>query len=377
MSRMGSISAAGDLSSLFGTSGAESPAASGPMGDGVDAVVDAVVDAASEAPAGEKTEGGEPAEGESDQSDAAEDSSVEAEASEEETGEAEASKEETPAEKKESEIRKINNQFRALSRKEAAISKREAAVAAKDREVTARLEKLQPLESLAKLGDLELLMRVSEMKGTPFKDLLRRAISHAATGEPEAPEETKDETPETDPAVLKVLEEVQSLKAKLEEKERQQAADYEQALLDNYVENCVSMITEDDFPILAGEEMSVIVADVLKYSEKYAMETKEAPDARELMEYLEAKYEKDAIDKSARLQRKKGNVKDRTVERETESTPPSPKGAGSPATQTKAAAPKALSNNMVSERGSGSDEPFKSDRERLREAAKFLETQKF
>ena len=57
MSRMGSISAAGDLSSLFGTSGAEGPAATGPMGDSVDAVVDAALGESG----GEKSEAKEPA----------------------------------------------------------------------------------------------------------------------------------------------------------------------------------------------------------------------------------------------------------------------------------------------------------------------------
>jgi hypothetical protein len=362
VSRMAAIANAGDLNGLLGNTEATLPGGEASEQHEPDKAKDippgeAKALAASAGQAAESTKEPEP---EADKSEA--------------KAEPEAPKEEPakPAEKRETEIQKINNQIRALNRKQEAQARKDAEHARTAKELAEKEAALKPLEQLMSLGDLPLLMKVAELKGVPFKDMLRRAISHAATGEPEAQEEKVVEEPkELDPVVKALQEELAGLKTHLSEKEERAKANYEASLLDEYVGSCMELITDNDYPILSGEDPETIAEEILAISEKYATETGEAPEVDEVIQYLEAKYEKKAKSLSERLQKKSGNVKD-VIETTNVSSPET--GASSPATSQKAATPKALTNDLVSERSSGTPSPRSDARGRLKEAEAFLKS---
>ena len=361
MSRMSSLAAA-DLSGMAGA---------GPNGPGS---VEASASQEEAAPAESREQSAETQAG------------TDETASATETKTEEKPEEKKPEEVKESEVKKINNQIRALNRIQA--NQQKVAVQLETRakeleaarvELESKAKELQQFEELANLKPLEIVMKVAEKKGVAFKDFLRSAIAHAATGEPEEEEEkpaAKEE--ELSPAMKKILDQINDLTSKLTAKEQAELeaqkraeVEFEESLISGYVESTLSMVNENDFPVLDTLDQDELQAEVLSVSEKYAQKTGDAPDAKEVLEYLEEKYEQRAMKMSERLQKKSGGVKSST-ETGNVSTPET--GDGSPATSKKAEAPRALTNNMAGERGSGVEGTLRTSRDRIGAGAEYLAT---
>lgn len=286
-------------------------------------------------------------------------------------------------EPKESEIKKINNQIRALNRihkaqelKMQELQNRESELSSLAKQLEVKEAEVRKYDAIKDMTDLDLLSWVAEQKKTPFKELLRKAIAHAATGEPEAePEPEKEE--ELSPAMKKILDELTGLKTKLSEKEKQELEaqrlaeeEYEESLVQGFTASVLNLVNENDYPILESMDADEVEAEVVSISNRYAEKTGEAPEPKDILEYLEEKYTAKAQKLSERLQKKTGSDKS-SSEAETVSTP-APQGVGTPATETKVEAPKAVSNAMAGDRGSGTEIPRRSDRERIAAAAAFL-----
>lgn len=369
MGHMSSIEAAGNLSDVTAGVVAASGAVSGRMGS-----VEEIVETAMSEEGGAKESDEKPAK------EPAEATKVASEVTEEATKE----EEKKPEPPKETEIQKANNQIRAAMRlmrkaeaEKAAIESERATIKAREAELQNVADQLRPLAELHKLGDLELLMKVAEMKGIAFKDMMRRAITHASTGEPEVTEQTNTESKELDPAMKTLMSEVSELKKMLADKdvkeaERQKKAheEWENSLVNDFVEESVGMVNENDYPLLSGIDQAELIDEIIDVSNNYSIKTGgEVVDQKELMDYLEARYEKKAQRLSTSLQKKMGNVK---TQSETNTVSSPTQGTG-PDT-TKSEAPKVLANTVVSERSSKPVLPSRIDRDLVKEAAAYLES---
>ncbi|MDE2104971.1 MAG: hypothetical protein KGL39_47475, partial [Patescibacteria group bacterium] len=280
-----------------------------------------------------------------------------------------------PAPKKESEIQKINRQIAANNRIQKKLQQEQAAIEAAKAQLAEKEQKLADLAKLDELSEIELLNEYSRRKGiSPIqaqRDLLAK-MAGVYQEEPETPAE-----PELDPRVKAEVEAakkaVEDLKAQLADKEAKEQQAQLEALVSEYGDNAMALVSDDDYPLLSAKGIDWVREQFLEYADKYSERTKgKVVEPKELLDYMEMLQEEEAERVSAALTRKKSGGKPNT---EAQASTPPDKGASSPATSKKAESkPTALTTSTAAERSGSISSGRRTERERRQAAVEYLKT---